>query len=107
MNTETPAKSSGPVPFICAFMVVMVAFILFMCSGCASITGYEADEVHHKMSVPLLFNDSIKAIGIKKTTNADGSVTRKAETLTHETDIVGVFNRNVTYKGAKIKEAKE
>jgi hypothetical protein len=36
MNTETPAKSSGPVPFICAFMVVMTAFILFMCSGCAS-----------------------------------------------------------------------
>lgn len=72
-------------------------------TACQSISGFKAEEVHHTVSFPLIFTDSIHALGIKKTTAADGSVIYKAETLTHETT-VGGFTRTATYKGAQIKE---
>jgi len=89
-------------------MKTRLLLILASCtllSGCANLAGYKAEEVHHTVTFPLLFTDSIDAVGIKKTTAADGTVTRKAETLTHTTVISG-FTRTAVYKGAEIKEAK-
>ncbi len=70
-----------------ALFVATIAAILL--SGCHS--NYKADEVHRSM-------------GIKKETAADGTVTRKAETLTHTTTIGG-FTRSSTYKGAEVETA--
>lgn len=74
-------------------------------AGCANLAGYKAEEVHHTVTFPLVFTDSIDAVGITKVTAADGTVTRKAETLTHTTVISG-FTRTAVYKGAEIKESK-
>lgn len=70
-------------------------------AGCQNITGYKAEEVHHTVSFPLVFSDSIHAVGIKQETAPDGTITRKADTLTHET-VIGGFTRTATYKGAEI-----
>lgn len=71
-------------------------------TGCALVPQYEADEVHRTMSIPLVFKDGVHATGIQKVTNEDGTVDLKAEVLTHDTTIGG-FERNATYKGAKLK----
>lgn len=80
-------------------LLVLVALAL---SGCAS---YTAEEVHHTISFPGV-SDSIHALGIKKTVDSKGRVVRKADTLTHETSILG-FSRSATYKGAEVKVEKK
>lgn len=81
--------------------VIIALAALVALSGCQSLTGYKAEEVHHTVSFPLVFSDSIHAVGIKKETAPDGTATYKAETLTHETTISG-FTRTATYKGAEL-----
>lgn len=76
-----------------------------LCGGCANIGGYNASEVHHSVNYPLIFTDSIHAVGISKETGPDGKVVRKVETLTHETT-VGGFTRTVTYKDAVVESDK-
>lgn len=75
-------------------------------SGCALTPKYNASEVHYVESYPLVFTHQIDATNIKKETNADGTVTRKAETLTH-TITVGGFTRTAVYKDAEITTEKE
>lgn len=76
-----------------------------LCGGCASLGGYSASEVHQSVSYPLIFTDSIHAVGIAKETDAQGKVVRKVGTLTHETSIAG-FTRTVTYKDAVVESKK-
>lgn len=73
-------------------------------SGC-QIKAYNAREIHRTMSYPLVFTDTVHAVGISKETGPDGAVKRKAETLTHEIT-VGGFTRAVTYKDAEIESEK-
>jgi hypothetical protein len=72
--------------------------------GCANVGAYNASEVHHSVNYPLIFTDSIHAVGIAKET-VDGKVVRKVGTLTHETTIGG-FTRTVTYKDAVVESKK-
>jgi hypothetical protein len=77
-------------------------------TGCSLVPQYRSDEVHRTISFPG-FSDEVHALGIKKDTAEDGTVIRKAETLTHTTSIAG-FSRSATYKGAELEtkpEAKE
>lgn len=84
--------------------ILLLALASLALSGCA-ITGYKAEEVHRTINFPG-FSDEVHALNIKKTTAADGTVTRKAETLTHTTSVLGV-SRSATYKGAEIKSKDE
>lgn len=75
------------------------------CGGCANLGSYNASEVHHSVNYPLIFTDSIHAVGIAKETTADGKVIRKVGTLTHETTIGG-FTRTAVYKDATVESKK-
>jgi hypothetical protein len=83
---------------------VLLAFTA-ICGGCANLGSYNASEVHHSVNYPLLFTDSIHAVGISKETGPDGKVVRKVGTLTHETTIGG-FTRTAVYKDATVESKK-
>lgn len=82
------------------FLLLLAALVL---TGCQSLSGYKAAEIHHVMSFPLVFTDSIHASEIKKETQPAGTVIRKAGKLTHETTIAG-FTRTATYKDIELEE---
>lgn len=84
--------------------IIALLAALFL-AGCVGITGYKASEVHQTVSFPLLFSDTIDAVGIKKETQPDGTVVRKADTLSHTTT-VGGYSRQVVYKDAEIESKK-
>lgn len=77
-----------------------------LCGGGCQITNFKASEVHQVMSVPLVFKQTIHAEGISKVTEADGTVKRKAKTLSHDLAIFG-FERNSTYKDAELETEPE
>lgn len=83
----------------------LLACTLLLFTGC-QITNFKASEVHQVMSVPLVFKQTIHAEGISKVTEADGTVKRKAKTLSHDLAIFG-FERNSTYKDAELETEPE
>lgn len=68
--------------------------------GCSTAPRYAAEEVHQTVSAPG-FSSEIHASGIAKETRQDGTVVRKADSLTHTTTILG-FSRTAVYKGAEL-----
>ncbi len=86
--------------------LILLAAALLALTGCAITPQYNAKEVHRTMTYPLVFTDTVDAVGIEKVTNPDGSVTRRAETLTHSTT-AGGFTRTSVYKGAEITTKEE
>lgn len=79
----------------------LIIALVALFSGCSSIPAYTAGEIHVTTSYPLVFTDQIDAVGIAKVTNADGTVTRKAGTLTHTTT-AGGFTRTAVYKEVEL-----
>lgn len=101
MKTYAPSYRTAYV----AFAVVCV-LCLFAFTGCAGgISAYKAAEVHRTIAGPG-FSTEIHAVGIKKETDEDGTVKRKADTLTHSLSVLG-FTRTVTYKGAELETKPE
>jgi len=80
--------------------LIQIPFILAILTGCTSLPRYAAEEVHQTIAAPG-FSSEIHATGIEKTTLDDGSVVRKADSLTHTTTILG-FSRTANYKGAEL-----
>lgn len=95
----------GALPCVVIFLLLMCA-VAFGVTGCALVPQYEAKEAHRTMSVPLVFKDEVHATGIKKETDENGDVYYEASDLTHGTTIFS-FERNATYKGAKLKVKRE
>lgn len=85
-------------PLIILFIALLA---LLLVTGCSSLPAYQAEEVHQTMALPG-YTSEIHATGIKKETQDDGTVVRKADSLTHTTSILG-FSRTAVYKGAEIK----
>ena len=79
---------------------LIIPLIVFGLAGCSTIPRYAAEEVHQTIAAPG-FSSEIPATGIEKTTLDDGSVVRKADSLTHTTTILG-FSRTANYKGAEL-----
>lgn len=79
---------------------LIIPLIVFGLAGCSTIPRYAAEEVHQTIAAPG-FSSEIHATGIEKTTLDDGSVVRKADSLTHTTTILG-FSRTANYKGAEL-----
>jgi hypothetical protein len=79
-------------------IIITLSAITF--AGCSSLPRYAAEEVHQTIAAPG-FSSEIHATGIEKTTLDDGSVVRKADSLTHTTTILG-FSRTANYKGAEL-----
>lgn len=78
----------------------ILAAVALILQGCSTIPRYAAEEVHQTIAAPG-FSSEIHATGIEKTTLDDGSVVRKADSLTHTTTILG-FSRTANYKGAEL-----
>lgn len=81
-------------------MKKLIPLCVLLFAGCSNIPTYKAEEVHQVISYPG-FSSEIHATGIRKETNEDGSVVRKAEQLTHTTNVLG-FGRTAVYKEAEI-----
>ena len=79
---------------------LIIPLIVFGLAGCSTIPRYAAEEVHQTIAAPG-FSSEIHATGIEKTTLDDGTVVRKADSLTHTTTILG-FSRTANYKGAEL-----
>lgn len=79
---------------------LIIPLIVFGLAGCSTAPRYAAEEVHQTIAAPG-FSSEIHATGIEKTTLDDGSVVRKADSLTHTTTILG-FSRTANYKGAEL-----
>lgn len=82
------------------FFAIVGVIAVFLQQGCSTIPRYAAEEVHQTIAAPG-FSSEIHATGIEKTTLDDGSVVRKADSLTHTTTILG-FSRTANYKGAEL-----
>ena len=79
---------------------LIIPLIVFGLAGCSTIPRYAAEEVHQTIAAPG-FSSEIHATGIEKMTLDDGTVVRKADSLTHTTTILG-FSRTANYKGAEL-----
>ncbi len=84
-------------------IIITLSAITF--AGCSAVPRYAAEEVHQTIAAPG-FSSEIHATGIEKTTQDDGSVVRKADSLTHTTTILG-FSRTANYKGAELETIKK
>jgi hypothetical protein len=82
------------------FFATVGVIAVILQQGCSSVPRYAAEEVHQTIAAPG-FSSEIHATGIEKTTLDDGSVVRKADSLTHTTTILG-FSRTANYKGAEL-----
>lgn len=78
----------------------LIAISLVCLAGCSTAPRYTAEEVHQTVSAPG-FSSELHASGIEKRTQEDGTVVRKADSLTHTTTILG-FSRTAVYKGAEL-----
>jgi hypothetical protein len=83
-----------------AIQRIIITFSAIALVGCSTAPRYAAEEVHQTIAAPG-FSSEIHATGIEKTTLDDGSVVRKADSLTHTTTILG-FSRTANYKGAEL-----
>lgn len=83
-----------------AIQCIIITLSAIALVGCSSVPRYAAEEVHQTIAAPG-FSSEIHATGIEKTTLDDGSVVRKADSLTHTTTILG-FSRTANYKGAEL-----
>ena len=83
-----------------AIQRIIITFSAIALVGCSTAPRYAAEEVHQTIAAPG-FSSEIHATGIEKTTHDDGSVVRKADSLTHTTTILG-FSRTANYKGAEL-----
>lgn len=84
---------------------ILATVALILQSGCSTTPRYAAEEVHRTMSAPG-FSSEIHAMGIEKETGEDGTVIRKADSLTHTTTILG-FSRTAVYKGAELETVED
>jgi hypothetical protein len=83
-----------------AIQRIIITFSAITFAGCSAVPRYAAEEVHQTIAAPG-FSSEIHATGISKATLEDGSVVRKADSLTHTTTILG-FSRTANYKGAEL-----
>lgn len=74
-------------------------------AGCSNLPRYNAEEITHIISGPG-FSTDLNATGIAKETLEDGTVIRRAETLTNTVKILG-FSRTAVYKNAELETVAE
>lgn len=84
-------------------MASLVAAVIL--AGCSTAPRYNAEEITHIVSGPG-FSTDLNATGIVKDTLDDGTVIRRAETLTNTIKILG-FSRTAVYKNAQLETVED
>lgn len=78
-----------------AIKPVLVLASLAILAGCENLDHYKAKEINRTVTVPLMFTRTFDATGVEKVTNSDGTVTRRAKSLSITTTAGGVTTTTV------------